>query len=527
MEQLGCLGLLLLWICTTTLGATIQAEESSPQFWNNKMSSAIDKALKLKPIEHRAKNLILFLGDGMGIPTLTATRILSGQQQGKLGEENDLTMDTFPYVALSKTYNVDRQVPDSAGTATAYLCGVKGNYGTIGLSSATKRSVCSTVKGNEVQSILKRAKAAGKSVGIVTTTRVQHASPSGNYAYSADRDWYSDANMPKDALDSGCLDIAHQLIHNVDIDVILGGGRKYMTPIGTPDPEYPRDEKQDGQRKDGRNLIEEWLKKHKGAQYVWNKEQMNKINESSVTFVMGLFEPGDMKYELNRNASSDPSIVELTEKAIQLLQKNPNGFYLFVEGGRIDQGHHDGKAKQALTEGVMFDHAIERAGQLTDETDTLTVVTADHSHVFSFGGYTYRGSSIFGLAPKKAKDTKSYTSILYANGPGFSLTETGRPDVDNITSERHDYTQQAAVPLDSETHGGEDVAIFSKGPMAHLFHGVQEQTYIAHVMAYAACLSPYENCPPERPKNEAFMPTGTRLLLLLPIVWLFLSQCNL
>ncbi|XP_075427088.1 intestinal-type alkaline phosphatase-like isoform X2 [Ascaphus truei] len=446
---------------------------------------------------------------GMGVPTVTATRILSGQMDGLLGEENQLEMDKFPYIALSKTYNVDRQVPDSAGTATAYLCGVKGNYGTVGLNAAAKRSICSTAKGNEVQSVLKRAKAAGKSVGIVTTTRVQHASPSGNYAHNVDRDWYSDANMPTDTV---CQDVAQQLISNGDIDVILGGGRKYMTPERTPDPEYPTDPKQNGLRRDGRNLIEEWVGAHTGAQYVWNKEQLDAIEDSTATHVMGLFEPGDMKYELNRNASSDPSIVELTDKAVRLLRRNPLGFYLFVEGGRIDHGHHDGKARHALTEGVMFDRAIHRAGQLTDETDTLTVVTADHSHVFTFGGYTLRGSSIFGLAPKKADDKKSYTSILYANGPGFNLTGDGRPDVDNVTTGGADYMQQAAVPLDSETHGGEDVVIFSKGPMAHLFHGVQEQTYVAHVMAYAACLHPYTQCPPEASKNHADGTTASALI---------------
>ncbi|KAG8581678.1 hypothetical protein GDO81_007751 [Engystomops pustulosus] len=463
----------------------------------------------------------------MGIPTVTATRILSGQLKQMLGEENELTMDTFPHIGLSKTYNIDRQVPDSAGTATAYLCGVKGNYGTIGVTAVVNRSDCSNQAGNEVESVLKRAKAAGKSVGVVTTTRVQHASPSGNYAHVADRDWYSDANMPQNALDLGCADIAHQLISNVEIDVILGGGRKYMTPKGTKDPEYPNDLLQNGLREDNRNLITEWLDKYKGAQYVWNKEELNQINESTITYLMGLFEPGDMKYELNRNDSSDPSIVELTEKAIQILSKNPNGFYLFVEGGRIDQGHHDGKAKLALMEGVLFDQAIKRAGDLTDEEDTLTVVTADHSHVFSFGGYTYRGSSIFGLAPKKAFDNKSYTSILYGNGPGFSITPEGRPDINESTSEDKNYRAQTAVPLDSETHGGEDVVIFSRGPMAHLFHGVHEQTYIAHVMAYAACLPPYTECPPERPKNNAcYIGNKTSFLLMTALCLLYFPLWN-
>lgn len=217
-----------------------------------------------------------------------------------------------------------------------------------------------------------------------------------------------------------------------------------------------------------------------------------------------------MKYELNRNASTDPSIVEMTEKAIRILRRNPNGFFLFVEdespwaggvteagmgcgswerigipgdegdsrvpcaGGRIDHGHHSGRAKQALMEAVMLDQAVARAGELTSTSDTLTVVTADHSHVFTFGGNTLRGTSIFGgswggvvsisvpscpfcshqrlswprwgagegylagkrvtmsfpvpgLAPKKAKDKQAYTSILYGNGPGYSIRNGGRP----------------------------------------------------------------------------------------------------
>ncbi|XP_029473199.1 intestinal-type alkaline phosphatase-like [Rhinatrema bivittatum] len=514
MERpLQCGILLCVWVLSSC--AVLPVEEEKPSFWNGQAKKAIDAALALKPIHHRAKNLLLFLGDGMGVPTVTAARILSGQLQGKLGEENQLTMDRFPYLALSKTYNVDRQVPDSAGTSTAYLCGVKGNYGTIGVTSAVKVSVCNTKEENKVISVLQRAKAAGKSVGIVTTTRVQHASPAGNYAHIADRDWYSDANMPSQALAEGCQDIASQLIRNVDIDVIFGGGRKYMTPSGTPDPEYPTNLKQQGLRMDGKNLIEEWKKAKKGAQYVWNKEQLNSIDTETLTttHVMGLFEPGDMKYELNRNATSDPSIIELTEKAIRLLSRNPKGFFLFVEGGRIDHGHHDGKAKQALMEAVMFDRAIQKAGEMTKESETLTVVTADHSHVFSFGGYTLRGNSIFGLAPKLAMDGKAYTSILYGNGPGYF--NNTRPDVNHTVSEGNDYLQQAVVPLDSETHGGEDVAIFSRGPMAHLFHGVQEQTYVAHVMAYAACLEPYEACPPN---GGASLPGRVPLAVLATLV---------
>ncbi|XP_064577600.1 intestinal-type alkaline phosphatase [Zonotrichia leucophrys gambelii] len=513
MQLLASLSLCL---CAGLSAAVIPAEEENPSFWYKQAAAAIEASLQLQPRIHKAKNLIIFLGDGFGIPTITATRILKAQQQGKLGPETPLALDAFPYVALSKTYNVDRQVPDSAGTATAYLCGVKGNYQTIGVSAAARHSQCSTTFGNEVISVMERARRAGKAVGIVTTTRVQHASPSGTYAHVVNRDWYADASMPQEARQQGCKDIAWQLVHNIDINVILGGGRKYMTPAGTPDPEYPADSSQDGIRKDGNNLIDMWLQARPGARYVWNRtEMLAAAADPNVHYLMGLFEPVDTKYNLVRNTTLDPSLTEMTEAAITILSRNPNGFYLFVEGGRIDHGHHDGAAHKALTEAVEFDWAIERAGTMTDEDDTLTVITADHSHVFAFGGYTLRGSSIFALGQKKTTDGKNYTSILYGNGPGYP--DGIRPNVDPETAMQYEYLPQAAVPLESETHGGEDVAILAKGPMAHLFHGVQEQTYVAHAMAYAACIEPYTDC---RQRNSGPGIRGSPLALLLPALLL-------
>ncbi|XP_041897798.1 intestinal-type alkaline phosphatase-like isoform X2 [Corvus kubaryi] len=477
--------------------------EKTPGYWNKEARRRLELALALQPAAQRAKNIILFMGDGMGLSTMSAARIYKGQLSGGLGEENVLAMETFPHMALAKTYTIDRQVPDSAGTGTAYLCGVKANAKTLGLSGAAVYGKCRTTFGNEVDSILHRARLAGKSVGIVTTTRVQHASPGAAYAHSASRGWYADANMPREALRDGCKDIAYQLVHNTDINVILGGGRMYMTPKQTPDPEYPEDPDQNGTRKDGRDLIAEWLSAKQGARYVWDKKGLDAVEDDSVSHLMGLFEPKDMRYELNRNTSTDPSIVEMTEKAVRILRRNPNGFFLFVEGGRIDHGHHSGRAKQALMEAVMLDRAVARAGELTSPTDTLTVVTADHSHVFTFGGSTPRGNSIFGLAPKKAKDKRAYTSILYGNGPGYSIRDGARPAASLPAAEDKDYRQQAAVPLETETHSGEDVVVLAQGPMAHLFHGVQEQHYIAHAMAYAACLEPYATEPGCRAARRA------------------------
>ncbi|XP_062832958.1 alkaline phosphatase isoform X1 [Anolis carolinensis] len=493
MKPTGTQG--LLWLLCIHLSRASLEQEKDPKYWNSKAKQTLESALKLTPMNHRAKNIIFFLGDGMGVPTITAARIYKGQMAGNSGEETVLAMEKFPYVALSKTYNVNRQVPDSAGTGTAYLCGVKANAKTLGVSAAAVFEECNTTFGNEVYSILHRAKASGKAVGIVTTTRVQHASPGASYAHSVSRDWYGDRDLPKDAVRQGCKDIAYQLVHNTDINVILGGGRMYMTPKGTPDPEYPDVSGHKGTRKDGLNLIEKWLSGKKGVHYVWNKTALDAVNEHTTNYLMGLFEPKDMNYELERNNKTDPSIVEMTEKAIRILRKNPKGFFLFVEGGRIDHGHHSSKARHALTEAVMMDRAIERAVELTDASETLTVVTADHSHVFTFGGSTPRGNNILGLAPKMAMDNRSYTSILYGNGPGYALKDGTRQNVSSVALDKMDYRQQAAVPLASETHGGEDVAIMAQGPMAHLFHGIQEQNYIAHVMAYAGCIEPYHREP--------------------------------
>ncbi|XP_019713482.1 alkaline phosphatase, tissue-nonspecific isozyme [Hippocampus comes] len=489
----------LVVICCTLLAVTCSGQasfpeqEKDPNFWRSWAQRTLTDALMLQQLnQNRAKNLIMFLGDGMGVPTVTAARILKGQLSGHPGEETVLEMDKFPFVALSKTYNTDAQVADSAGTATAFLCGVKANWGTVGVSANAVRSQCNTTQGNEVTSILKWAKDAGKSVGIVTTTRINHATPSAAYAHSVDREWYSDNEMPAEALQAGCKDIARQLFENIpNIDVMMGGGRKYMFPKNTPDVEYPTVEKHNGTRNDGRNLVQEWIDKTKNNKgyYVWSKTQLLSLNPANVDHLLGLFEPADLMYELERNAESDPSLTEMVDVAIKILRKNPNGFFLLVEGGRIDHGHHGGLAQLALHDAVEMDRAIGRAGLMTSIFDTMTVVTADHSHVFSFGGYTFRGNSIFGLAPEVSDvDKKPFTAIAYGNGPGYKMVDGERENISNVNFGDIYYQAQSAVPLSSETHGGEDVPVFAKGPLAHLLHGVHEQNYIPHVMAYAACI---------------------------------------
>ncbi|NXB96583.1 PPBT protein, partial [Vidua chalybeata] len=493
--------LLLAHLCSASL---VPEREKDPEYWRRQAQETLRNALRLQRLNQNvAKNLILFLGDGMGVSTVTAARILKGQLHGQ-GEESLLEMDKFPFVALAKTYNTNAQVPDSAGTATAYLCGVKANEGTLGVSAGVTRDRCNTTKGQEVTSILRWAKEAGKAVGIVTTTRVTHATPSAAYAHSANRDWYSDGEMPPDALEGGCKDIARQLVENIpEIEVILGGGRKYMFPKNVSDVEYPHEEKQRGTRLDGRNLVQAWREakpRGKVAEYVWHRRGLLALNLTRVDFLLGeSLHPRVPWHQLGALGGPLFSVLGST-------------------GGRIDHGHHEGKAKQALHEAVELDRAIGLATRLTSTQDTLSVVTADHSHVFTFGGYTPRGNPIFGLAPMQSDvDRKPFTSILYGNGPGYKIVAGERENVSAVDFAHADYQAQSAVPLRQETHGGEDVAVFARGPMAHLLHGVHEQNYIPHAMAYAACIgSNRGHC------NAAARPATP---LLLPFLGLLLLLC--
>ncbi|PIK46355.1 putative alkaline phosphatase [Apostichopus japonicus] len=339
----------------------------------------------------------------------------------------------------------------------------------------------------------------GKSTGIVTTTRLTHATPAAGYAHSACRNWESDVNLPDEAKENGCIDIAAQLIDfDLGLKVAMGGGRRNFIPVTSADPEYPD---ATGSRQDGRNLTDEWLEARisadLNAEYVWKLDDFNAIDPEVTDALLGLFDRSHMQYEKNRasDGAGEPSIAEMTEKAIQILSKDEDGFFLLVESGRIDHGHHNGIAHSALTETLAFDEAVERALELVDTDDTLVIVTADHGHVMSMAGYPSRGNPILGLVDGiKGSDDLPYTTLGYMNGYGFrrvnqSFHETGkRPNLTDVDTEDPSFAQDALVPLDSETHGGQDVAIYALGPMSHLFHGVQEQSYIAHAMKYASCV---------------------------------------
>lgn len=452
-----------------------------------------DRTLAVKPVAPRAKNVILFIGDGMGVSTVTAIRILDGQRKGRPGEENELSFERFPYLALSKTYEVNQQVGESAGTATAILTGRKTNAGFIDVSKDAARGNCASSHGKHLQSALELAESAGLSTGIVSTTRLTHATPAAAYAHVPERDWESDRDLSDEARQNGCTDIAAQLIdfpYGNGIEVALGGGRIKFLPYDIADPEAA--DTSSG-RLDDRDLSREWVEKHPNSAYIWNQQQFDSIDPASIDHLLGLFESDHMQYEADRAADTagEPSLAQMTRLAIEILSRNQNGYFLLVEGGRIDHAHHDNNAYRALTDGIAFADAVAVADEMAAQDDTLIIVTADHSHTFTISGYPTRGNPILGKViandatgkpASKAKlmsDGKPYTTLGYYAGPGAAWVGGPRPDLSEVdTVSDKNFLQQATVPADSDTHAGEDVAVYARGPGAENMHGVIEQNEI-------------------------------------------------
>lgn len=432
----------------------------------------------------QARNVILFVADGMSVPTITAARIFDGQQNGAGTDdvENLLSFEQFPDAALVRTYSTDAQVPDSANTASAMVTGYKTRNGAISVLADQYLDVCDG-RATPPATLVELAEDRGLSTGVISSARITHATPASTYAHSVSRSWEVDAALPPEAVQAGCEDIATQLLsfdHGDGIDVVLGGGRQAFLP-----------EDEGGRRGDGRNLMQEWA--DRGGVSLSTAAEFHELDVSSDAPVLGLFTGSHLSYEADRDAAEEPSLAELTAFAVRRLARDENGYVLVVEAGRVDHAHHGTNAYRAFTDMQAFADAIAAAVDLVDLDDTLIVVTADHGHTMTISGYPARGNPILGLV-REANDDGSaslsfdaggrpYTTIGYANGPntrdpdGPALTE------DEVTDTN--YRQEAAVRMPSETHSGADVALYATGARSHYFSGSMEQNTIFHLMTAA------------------------------------------
>ncbi len=524
---LFCLSLTLLASCAATPAhraqpaplavatpAVAHPAGETPAWWYR---SGAARAAGNGAMRGRAKNVILFLGDGMSLTTVAAARILEGQRKGDPGEENQLSWEAFPHTAFSKTYNTDSQTPDSAGTMTAIMSGVKTHKGAIGVSAGMKDD-CAGSLDKAVLTWLELADSAGMATGIVTTSRLTHATPASTYAHVPNRGWENDTNLPADAVAQGCKDIAQQLISSSRFGhgprVAMGGGRDKFTPVDRIDP---RDASHGGERRDGRDLVKEWQAAHPRGAYAWNTRQLRAAIDAPA--ILGLFDRNHIDYEHDRDTgdNGEPSLAEMTRAAIANLSRERNGYVLMVEGARIDMAHHDGNAFRALDETIAFSQAVQAAIEMTSADDTLVIVTADHAHTLHFAAYPVRGNPILGkVRGSSSFDGKNgnfardlnglpFTTLGYANGPGNTgasdlqpagpktfphhpkkmAPPSSRPDLATVDTEAPDYLQEALVPLKSESHGGEDVGIWARGPGSEAVRGTLEQNVIYHMIVQA------------------------------------------
>ncbi|QNP49841.1 alkaline phosphatase [Diaphorobacter aerolatus] len=427
------------------------------------------------------KNVLFFLGDGMGITTITAARIYS------VGEDGELAMDRLPETAFVHTFSNDAQVTDSAPSMAAYMTGVKMNNEVISMSPDTKAtdaggkpyhsnfdSTCPQTNGKNVATLLEQMKAAGYATGVVTSTRITHATPAATYSHVCHRDA---ENTIAAALVPGGK--GYNAALGDGVDVIFGGGTSYFTPKA-----------EGGKRNDGRNLLSE-LKTQKYS-LAANKAEFDKLPVDGKVKIAGLFSKDHMAYDLDRDASKEPSLAEMTGKAIDALLGRNKGFFLMVEGGRIDHALHATNARRALQDTVAFDDALKTALVKMEKADpglknTLVVVTADHDHTLHLNGYAQRTGKteagkpgILGLVKNyvngKAStdvDGNPYTILGFGNGPN---RPAARGVINEAALESRDYLQEAVVPLATETHGGADVFLGAQGMGADSFSGVIENT---------------------------------------------------
>jgi alkaline phosphatase len=499
-------------IIAACAASATSAQEAAPAVtqsgnaWYVAGQGTIEEMLALQPNTNTARNVILLTSDGNGVGTNYATRLYVGQQAGGMGDDHVLPHETFANVALVKTYSTNGQTPDSAPTAAAMNTGVKTKNDIINITDNVAVDDCAAglEPANQPTLLSEIAAGMGKSVGVISTARITHATPAAVYSRTVNRDWEDNTLIPE-----GCeqLDIAAQLFAAMEagtIDLALGGGRTHFLPEDVTDAEGEA-----GARTDGRNIPDEVTAL--GGQIAVDQASFDALDPAGGP-VLGLFESSHMQYEHDREG--EPSLAEMTEFAITALDANEQGYYLSIEGGRIDHANHAGNLHRAVTDGAAFAEAVQMAMDMTDPAETLIIVTADHEHAIAFNGYCGRGTPITGLCmdidpagemhtgePVVADDGLTYTVAGYLNGAGSVLIPEGEVDDDDTTPPPAfsgsrpattqeealdpDYLQQALIPLGSETHSGEDVAAYARGPFAHLVGGTIEQNVLFHVMHHA------------------------------------------
>lgn len=404
-------------------------------------------SVQADPVKGKVENVIFMIPDGYSSAYATNYRWFKGSTP---------VMDNY-LVGMMKTYSANTKVTDSAAAGTAMATGVKTNNGMISISP----------EGKNLKTILEASVDRGKSSGLVATSTITHATPAVFASHVASR--------------ADEADIAPQLLNKVD--VILGGGKQYFTH-----------ESKGGKQKE-RDLLEEAEKD--GYQLVNNRDQLMNTQTGKL---LGLFSDDAMAPELNRKETQEPSLAEMTDKAIQTLSKNRKGFFLMVEGSQIDWAGHANDAAWAMSDTEAFEKAVKVAiDYAKKDGKTLVVIAGDHdTGGMSVGGYNQYAANPEvlrnvkatgdGMAAKLNTDRsnvkeviKTYAGIDLKEEEVEKIKKASKPGnaINGVINER------ALVGWTSGQHTGTDVPLYAYGPGSHLFSGLRDNTDLPKLMAKA------------------------------------------
>lgn len=412
------------------------------------------------PVGSAPRNIIFLIGDGMGPAAITLLREC---------QEIPTHLDSL-LVGVCRTYSADSRVTDSAAAVTALACGIKTKNTMIGLDPA----------GQPVANLLEGAQARGMATGLVATSRITHATPAGFAAH-----------VPERARES---DIAAQMLEH-RVDVLLGGGRGFFLPADAG-----------GRRADGRNLLEEAGRA--GYNVVDSRAELLKPLRAPL---LGLFNRDHLTLEIDRDPKEEPSLVEMTRAALDVLKRDPDGFFVMIEGSRIDHAEHDNDAGDTVREMRAFDDAVGAAVAFARrDGQTLVVVTADHETGGLTIGRMRDGQSIYEFHPEVLNGVRAsgwkMAHLLRAGAPLDSvmrvcagLDSLGEVDRALVTQALADHgdgnlahavneivSRRALVGWTTYGHTGIDVGLYAFGPGAERFRGVLEDTDVAWRIAALA-----------------------------------------
>ena len=461
----------------------------------------------------KARNVIFFIGDGMGVSTVTAARVFS------VGVDGQLVLDQFPHTALSKTYSADSITPDSAPTMTAMMTGDQHEPERHRLRERTEANDFNNDgDGAKSWTLLELAKRSGMRVGAVSTAQITHATPAATYSHVNQRNNENDI-----ALQALPSDATYNQRLGRGVDILMGGGRRFFLPNNVMDEEGVR-----GARTDSRDLRAEF--RAAGYNYAWNKSGFDALRSLPA---LGLFESGHMEWEFDRpsDLGGEPSLKDMTVKAIQLLEGATRRGRRVISctsraaastthitpatriarwSTRRNSTRRSGRPRRWSTSAIRSSSSAPTTATCSTSraircahcrncpipsSPMTRVTTRPPQLVTAFSTSSGTSTRARDMSSRLPIATACRTSVLgYHNGPGYR----GMPRVDPRTDPfaglggavpngpaHPAYFQEAAVPMSSETHSGEDVAIYAVGPGSELVRGTVKNTHIFQVMKRA------------------------------------------